>query len=125
MYLRSTQGYGALIPGSEYIRSLVRQGSISKEAARRLRWMDYYAEYGNARLTCRYFGISAPTFYRWKNRYDPYDLTTYNLSAHLLKRFSLMGNLSQDSHPSGGVSHHHVTYPSRPGRPSLFKNKPG
>jgi putative transposase len=76
MYLRSTQGYGALIPGSEYIRSLVRQGTISKEAARRLRWMDYYAEHGNARLTCRYFGISAPTFYRWKNRYDPYDLTT-------------------------------------------------
>ena len=30
---------------------------------------------------------------------------------HLLKRFSLMGNLSQDSHPSGGASHHHVTYP--------------
>jgi hypothetical protein len=22
-----------------------------------------------------------------------------------------MGNLSQDSHPSGGASHHHVTYP--------------
>jgi transposase InsO family protein len=38
--------------------------------------MDHYAEHGNARLTCRYFGISAPTFYRWKNRYDPYDLTT-------------------------------------------------
>ena len=76
MYLRSTQGYGALIPGSEYIRSLVRQGSISKEAARRLRWMDHYAEHGNARLTCGDFGISAPTFYRWKTRYDPYDLTT-------------------------------------------------
>jgi hypothetical protein len=29
---------------------------------------------------------------------------------HLLKRFSLMGNLSQDSHPSGGASHHHVIY---------------
>src|SRR4030043_1004195 len=76
MYLRPTTTYGALIPGSEYIRSLVRQGTISKEAARRLRWMDHYAEHGNARLTCRYFGISAPTFYRWKNRYDPYDLTT-------------------------------------------------
>ena len=38
--------------------------------------MDHYAEHGNARLTCRYFGISAQTFYRWKNRYDPYDLTT-------------------------------------------------
>jgi len=76
MYLHSAQGYGSLIPGSEYIRSLVRQGTVSKDAARRLRWMDHYAEHGNARLTCRYFGISAPTFYRWKNRYDPYDLTT-------------------------------------------------
>jgi len=76
MYPHAAQGYGALIPGSEYIRSLVRQGTISKEAARRLRWMDHYAEHGKARLTCRYFGISAPTFYRWKNRYDPYDLTT-------------------------------------------------
>jgi putative transposase len=76
MYLRATQGYGALIPGSEYIRSVVRRGTISQGAAKRLRWMDHYAEHGNARLTCRYFGISAPTFYRWKSRYDPYDLTT-------------------------------------------------
>lgn len=76
MYLHPTQRYGDLIPGSEYIRSLVRQGTISKEAAKRLRWMDHFAELGNARLTCRYFGISAQTFYRWKNRFDPYDLTT-------------------------------------------------
>ena len=41
MYLRTTQGYGSLIPGSEYSRSLVRQGTVSKEAARRLRWMDH------------------------------------------------------------------------------------
>ncbi len=27
-------------------------------------------------MTCRYFGISAQTFYRWKRRFDPYDLTT-------------------------------------------------
>jgi len=38
--------------------------------------MDYYAKTRNARLTCRYFGISAQTFYRWKSRYDPHDLTT-------------------------------------------------
>jgi hypothetical protein len=42
MYLRATQGYGSLIPGSEYIRSLVRQGTVSKEAAKRLQWMDHY-----------------------------------------------------------------------------------
>jgi len=76
MYLHATTTYGSLIPGSEYIRSLVRQGTVSKDAAKRLRWMDHYARGQNARQTCRYFGISPQTFYRWKNRYDPYDLTT-------------------------------------------------
>lgn len=76
MYLQATTTYGSLIPGSEYIRSLVRRGTISPGAAKRLRWMDHYAKNRNARLTCRYFGISAQTFYRWKRRYDPYDLTT-------------------------------------------------
>jgi transposase len=76
MYVQATTTYGSLIPGSEYIRSLIRQGTISKDAAKRLRWMDHYARSQNARQTCRYFGISAQTFYRWKNRYDPYDLTT-------------------------------------------------
>jgi putative transposase len=76
MYLQATTTYGSLIPGSEFIRSLVRQGTMSPDAAKRLRWMDHYARSGNARLTCRYFGISAQTFYRWKNRFDPYDLTT-------------------------------------------------
>src|SRR4030042_543107 len=37
MYLQATTTYGSLIPGSEYIRSLVRQGTISTAAARRLR----------------------------------------------------------------------------------------
>jgi putative transposase len=76
MYLQPTTSYGSLIPGSEYIRSLVRQGKMSPDAARRLKWMDYYAKSQNARQTCRYFGISPQTFYRWKNRFDPYDLTT-------------------------------------------------
>lgn len=76
MYLQATTTYGSLIPGSEFIRELVRRGTISKDAARRLRWFDYYGQSGNARKTCRYFGISAQTFYRWKARFDPYDLTT-------------------------------------------------
>jgi len=74
MYIQPTTTYGSLIPGSEYIRSLVRQGMISEAAARRLRWMDHYYRHKNARLTCRYFGISPQTFYRWKRRFDPYDL---------------------------------------------------
>jgi hypothetical protein len=76
MYLQAKTTYGSLIPGSEFIRSLVRQGTISPEAARKLRWMDHYYRNRNARLTCRYSDISPKTFYRWKNRFDPYDLTT-------------------------------------------------
>jgi len=76
MYLQPTTTYGSLIPGSECIRELVRRGTISPEAAKKLRWMDHYLKNRNARLTCRYFGISPKTFYRWKNRFDPYDLTT-------------------------------------------------
>jgi putative transposase len=76
MYLQATTTYGSLIPGSEFIRSLVRQGAISPEAAKKLRWMDHYYRNRNARLTCRHFDISPKTFYRWWNRFDPYDLTT-------------------------------------------------
>lgn len=46
--------------------------SLSREAQLRLRWMDFYVAHGrNARLTCRHFGISPATFYRWWHRYDP------------------------------------------------------
>ena len=44
--------------------------------------MDYYSRCQNARRTCRYFGISAQTFYRWLNRYDPYDLTKLESGSH-------------------------------------------
>lgn len=81
MYLKPTTTYGSLIPGSEFIRSLVRQGTISQDAIRRLRWFDYYDRCKDARLTCRHFGISAQTFYRWKNRFDRYDLTTLEATS--------------------------------------------
>ena len=59
----------ALIPGSITLNK--RIGDISHEASKRLKWFDYYRSHGNnARLTCRYFGISPQTFYRWKRRYD-------------------------------------------------------
>jgi hypothetical protein len=48
MYLQPTTTYGSLIPGSEYIRDLVRQGTISSEAAKKLRWMDHYLKNRNA-----------------------------------------------------------------------------
>jgi transposase InsO family protein len=44
--------------------------------------MDHYALHKNARLTCRHFDISPQTFYRWKRRFDPYDLTTLEEESH-------------------------------------------
>jgi putative transposase len=76
MSIGPARGYGLIIPKASYITSLVRQGTISREAKKRLQWMDHYSKHGNARLTCRYFGISPQTFYRWKNRFDLYDLKT-------------------------------------------------
>ncbi len=50
----------------------LRAPELSKEAAVRLGWFDWYHAHGeDARLTCRHFGISPQTFYRWKQRYDP------------------------------------------------------
>jgi putative transposase len=82
MRIRPTTTYGAIIPGSEYITSRVRQVTLSREATKRLGWMDHYSRCQNARLTCRYFGISAQTFYRWLNRYDPDDLTKLESGSH-------------------------------------------
>ena len=48
---------------------------LSKEALKRLKWMDYYHKHVNARLTCRYFGISPTTFYKWRNRFQAHGLS--------------------------------------------------
>jgi putative transposase len=74
-----------LAPG---ITSLAkRTADISREARQRLRWFDYHNSHGhNARLTCRYFGISPQTFYRWKRRYAPRNLKTLENRSHRPKR---------------------------------------
>lgn len=82
MSIGPARKYGLIIPKASYITSLVRQGAISKQGATRLRWMDHYSRHQNARLTCRYYGISPQTFYRWKNRFDPYDLRTLESLSH-------------------------------------------
>jgi putative transposase len=49
---------------------------LTREAKKRLGWMEHYARHGNASLPCRYFGISRETFYTWRRRYEPCDLRT-------------------------------------------------
>jgi transposase-like protein len=61
-------------PGSG---QLARTGvELSREARVRLHWMDFCHRYRNVARTCRHFGISRQTFYRWQRRYDPFDLTS-------------------------------------------------
>ena len=67
-------------PGSKVIG---RVQGISRLAKARLKWLDHYRGHGeNAALTCRYFGISRQTFYRWKRRYNPRDLTSLEERSH-------------------------------------------
>lgn len=62
--------YGSIIPGAARLASI--PVTLSKRARQRLKWFDYYYSHDqNASLTCRYFGISRQTFYRWKRRYHP------------------------------------------------------
>jgi len=66
---------------------LTRTGvELSREARVRLCWMDFYRGCRNVARTCRHFGISRQTFYRWQRRYDPYDLTTLEGRSHCPRR---------------------------------------
>ena len=60
---------------------------LSKEAQVRLSWFDYYRNHQhNACLTCRHFGISPQTFYRWQRRYDPHHRKTLKTHSCRPKR---------------------------------------
>src|SRR5260370_3352214 len=65
-------------------RQLERLGkSLSRAAQTRLQWMLFYLFNGrNAARTCRHFGISRQTFYRWLRRFDRHDLTTLEGRSH-------------------------------------------
>lgn len=72
------QVYGAIIPGASTIDRLLPRAaraaraepSLSRQARQRLNMLRWYEDHGgNARRTCRHFGVSADTFYRWLRRY--------------------------------------------------------
>ena len=56
---------------------VIQAASLSKDALRRLIWIDWYFTYGrNAEKTCRHFGIAKSVFYRWFNRFNRSNLKT-------------------------------------------------
>ena len=69
------------------VSRLARIPELSRGARQRLKWLDYYQGHSrNARLTCRHFDISPQTFYRWKRRYNPWNLRSLEDRFHHPKR---------------------------------------
>lgn len=67
--------YGSVLPGAGRVARL--SGELSHQAKQRLRWIEHYESRGhNAALTCRHFGISRQSFYRWQRRYDRWNLSS-------------------------------------------------
>ena len=58
------------------IHSLKRSFSFSKNVKVRVQWFDYFKQTQNVSQTCKHFSISRKTFYKWKKRYDPFNLFT-------------------------------------------------
>ncbi len=101
-----------VLPG---IPRSARITDLSHEAARRLKWFDYYeANARNARLTCRHFGISPQTFYRWKKRYNPKGLQTLEDRSHRPRRVR---------HPTWTEAQETAVLQAREERPRWGKDK--
>lgn len=66
--------HGAVVPGAISLARL--PAGLSPQARQRVKWFDYYRKCGNVSRTCRYFGISRKTFYKWKRRYLKYGLSS-------------------------------------------------
>jgi putative transposase len=79
----SMNTFGYILPGAvRFYYQHKRSELVSKEAKSRLEWLDFYRSHGNnARLTCRHFGISPDTFYRWKRRFKKRDLSSLESSS--------------------------------------------
>ena len=71
-----------------HARRLARLGAeLSREARLRSQWMDHYEAHGrNVAFTCRHFGISRQTFYRWRRRYEPHRLESLEERSHRPRR---------------------------------------
>ena len=73
------------LPEARQLASLGKQ--LSKAGRQRLPWMLFYSFNGrNVARTCRHFGISRQTFYRWKRRFDRHDLSTLEGRSHRPKK---------------------------------------
>lgn len=64
----------------------VKDFNLSKDALKRLYWMDWYFSHGkNAEATCRHFNISKSVFYRWLPRFNKFNLSSLEFDTRLRK----------------------------------------
>ena len=69
---------------------VIQSASLSKDALRRLTWVDWYSSHGkNAEATCRHFGLSKSVFYRWLNRFNPHNLRSLEFDPATRKPYRL------------------------------------
>src|SRR3989344_8317941 len=62
----------------------VRDFNLSKDALKRLCWMDWYFSHGkNTEGTCRHFNISKRVFYRWLPRFNRFNLRSLEFDTKL------------------------------------------
>ncbi|HEX7456407.1 MAG TPA: DDE-type integrase/transposase/recombinase [Candidatus Nanoarchaeia archaeon] len=60
----------------------VKAADLSKDALRRLTWVDWYYSHGkNAERTCRHFSLPKSVFYRWLGRFSKYNLRTLEFNT--------------------------------------------
>ena len=72
------------LPG---VLSLHQPPRLSRAARTRLPWFDWHATHGqNVSFTCRHFGISRQTFYRWRRRFRSQALATLEDRSHRPRR---------------------------------------
>jgi len=65
----TTAIYHTRLPHQRKIYRMGRVANLSKEARVRLTWVGHYKKHKNAGVTCRRFGISRTTLYKWLKRY--------------------------------------------------------
>jgi transposase InsO family protein len=65
-----------LLSKHERWRKIAVSLKLSKTAYLRLEWLIFYhaKAHQNAKLTCRHFGISRKTFYKWQGRFSEFNL---------------------------------------------------
>jgi putative transposase len=64
-----TSIYHTRLPHQRKLERMGKAMNLSKEARIRLSYITHYKKHGNARVTCRRFGISKSTLYKWVKRF--------------------------------------------------------